>query len=55
MYVTKHNMANAVSGMTKHLEQVSAALAVSMFTSFHVHQYHVISDFFPIFSQPSGI
>ncbi|KAF8390253.1 hypothetical protein HHK36_024778 [Tetracentron sinense] len=27
MYVTKHNMANAVSSMTKHLEQVSAALA----------------------------
>lgn len=29
MYVTKKGMANAVSNMTKHLEQVSAALAVS--------------------------
>ncbi|OVA00298.1 Protein of unknown function DUF1664 [Macleaya cordata] len=29
MYVTKRNMANAVSGMTKHLEQVSAALAAT--------------------------
>jgi len=29
MYVTKRNMANAVSGMTKHLEQVSAALAAA--------------------------
>lgn len=29
MYVTKHNMANAVSSMTKHLEQVSAALAAT--------------------------
>ncbi|KAF3333047.1 hypothetical protein FCM35_KLT02624 [Carex littledalei] len=27
MYVTKRNMASAVSGMTKHLEQVSAAFA----------------------------
>ncbi|WOL09166.1 hypothetical protein Cni_G17919 [Canna indica] len=27
MYVTKHNMANAVANMTKHLDQVSAALA----------------------------
>jgi hypothetical protein len=34
MYVTKRNMANAVSGMTKHLEQVSAALAVSIFISY---------------------
>ncbi|KAJ0971306.1 hypothetical protein J5N97_019265 [Dioscorea zingiberensis] len=29
MYVTKRNMANAVSSMTKHLEQVSAALAAT--------------------------
>ncbi|KAI0524075.1 hypothetical protein KFK09_003439 [Dendrobium nobile] len=29
MYVTKRNMANAVSGMTKHLEQVSSALAAT--------------------------
>lgn len=29
MYVTKANMANAVSSMTKHLEQVSAALAAT--------------------------
>ncbi|KAJ4794832.1 hypothetical protein LUZ62_046078 [Rhynchospora pubera] len=29
MYVTKRNMANAVSGMTKHLEQVSSALAAA--------------------------
>ncbi|XP_072964254.1 uncharacterized protein [Typha angustifolia] len=29
MYVTKRNMANAVSGMTKHLEQVSAALSAT--------------------------
>ncbi|KAJ3694120.1 hypothetical protein LUZ60_009600 [Juncus effusus] len=29
MYVTKKNMANAVSGMTKHLEQVSSALAAA--------------------------
>lgn len=29
MYVTKSNMANAVSSMTKHLEQVSAALAAT--------------------------
>ncbi|KAF8399422.1 hypothetical protein HHK36_015287 [Tetracentron sinense] len=29
MYVTKHNMANVVSSMTKHLEQVSAALAAT--------------------------
>ncbi|PIA62537.1 hypothetical protein AQUCO_00200507v1 [Aquilegia coerulea] len=27
MYVTKHNMANAVANMTKHLDQVSVALA----------------------------
>lgn len=31
MYVTKRSMANAVSSMTKHLEQVSSALAVSFF------------------------
>lgn len=30
MYVTKRNMANAVSNLTKHLEQVSDALAVSI-------------------------
>lgn len=29
MYVTKRNMTNAVSSLTKNLEQVSAALAVS--------------------------
>ncbi|KAK9107743.1 hypothetical protein Syun_023754 [Stephania yunnanensis] len=29
MYVTKRNMANAVSSMTKHLEQVSTALAAT--------------------------
>ena len=29
MYVTKRSMANAVSNMTKHLEQVSSALSVS--------------------------
>ncbi|CAN6442313.1 unnamed protein product [Victoria cruziana] len=29
MYVTKRNMANAVTSMTKHLEQVSAALAAT--------------------------
>ncbi|XP_010242370.1 PREDICTED: uncharacterized protein LOC104586743 [Nelumbo nucifera] len=29
MYVTKRNMANAVSSMTKHLEQVSSALAAT--------------------------
>ncbi|MQL98501.1 hypothetical protein Taro_031211 [Colocasia esculenta] len=29
MYVTKRSMANAVAGMTKHLEQVSAALAAT--------------------------
>uniref|UniRef100_A0A1D1YGC4 CMRF35-like molecule 5 n=1 Tax=Anthurium amnicola TaxID=1678845 RepID=A0A1D1YGC4_9ARAE len=29
MYVTKRNMANAVSSMTKHLEQVSVALAAA--------------------------
>ncbi|KAF5205984.1 putative GRIP/coiled-coil protein [Thalictrum thalictroides] len=29
MYVTKHNMANAVASMTKHLDQVSAALAAT--------------------------
>ncbi|PKU73625.1 uncharacterized protein LOC110095387 [Dendrobium catenatum] len=29
MYVTKHSMANAVSSMTKHLEQVSNALAAT--------------------------
>lgn len=31
MYVTKRNMANAVSSMTKHLEQVQSSLAVSTF------------------------
>jgi hypothetical protein len=30
MYVTKRNMANAVSSMTKHLEQVQSSLAVSV-------------------------
>lgn len=30
MYVTKRNMANAVSNLTKHLEHVSEALAVSV-------------------------
>ena len=30
MYVTKQNMANAVSSMTKHLEQVQTSLAVSI-------------------------
>lgn len=29
MYVTKHNMANVVTSMTKHLDQVSAALAAA--------------------------
>lgn len=29
MYVTKHNMATAVASMTKHLDQVSAALAAT--------------------------
>ncbi|NP_001143740.1 uncharacterized LOC100276494 [Zea mays] len=29
MYVTKHNMANAVSSMTKHLEQVQSSLAAA--------------------------
>lgn len=29
MYVTKRNMTNAVTGMTKHLEQVSSALAAT--------------------------
>ena len=33
MYVTKKNMANAVSNLTKHLENVSDALAVSLLGS----------------------
>lgn len=32
MYVTKRSMANAVSNLTKHLEQVTEALSVSLTT-----------------------
>lgn len=39
MYVTKQNMANAVANLTKHLEHVSDALAVS-FVLYRVHDVH---------------
>jgi hypothetical protein len=34
MFVTKHNMANAVQSMSKQLEQVSSALAVCSVPNF---------------------
>jgi hypothetical protein len=34
MYVTKRNMVNVVSSMTKHLEQVQSSLAVSVWSLF---------------------
>lgn len=36
MYVTKQNMANAVTNLTKHLDHVSDALAVSINYFFYV-------------------
>ncbi|KAF8408058.1 hypothetical protein HHK36_007199 [Tetracentron sinense] len=44
MYVTKRNMATAVSSMTKHLEQVSAALAIHGCPILVPEKYDVIFD-----------
>lgn len=50
MYVTKQNMANAVSSMTKHLEQVQNSLAVSIkyFSQLYLIGKRVTISFIPI-------
>jgi hypothetical protein len=52
MYVTKRNMANAVSSMTKHLEQVQSSLAVSTYFFPNLsqelcHQLHNVATMTP--------
>lgn len=46
MYVTKRNMTNAVSNLTKHLDHVSEALAVSI-CYFVIGNLLVTFSFFP--------
>lgn len=43
MYVTKRNMANAVSSMTKHLEQVQSSLAVSTYSFLIYHRNYTFN------------
>lgn len=57
MYVTKRNMASAVSNLTKHLEHVSDVLAVSVcfsvhnlcFTVNYELSFHIILCFFSLY------
>lgn len=44
MYVTKRNMANAVSSMTKHLEQVQSSLAVSTYSFLVYHRNYAFNS-----------
>ena len=41
MYVTKSNMANAVSNLTKNLEQVTDAIAVSNIKTLFLGNYFI--------------
>ncbi|PKU63551.1 hypothetical protein MA16_Dca023960 [Dendrobium catenatum] len=55
MYVTKRNMANAVSGMTKHLEQVSSALALALVLNGFESQRGIGSDISHVLTSPGQL